>query len=95
MKDGKNWFEEKTTVHEPNEALVFELTDCSFPINGLKHAYSFLKIGNQTKVTQVMEYTVKFGLLGTLLDSLMIRRQTDIGIKKFLVGLKSYSERAA
>ena len=83
MKDGKNWFEEKITIFKPNEALTYQLTDCSFPIKGLKHSYSFEKIGNQTKVIQVMEYTVKFGLLGKLLDRLMIRKQSDIGIKKF------------
>ena len=92
MLDGKNWFDEKVTVFKPNEALTYQLTDCSFPIAGLKHSYSFEKVGNQTKVKQVMEYTVKFGLLGKLLDSLMIRKQSDRGIKKFFTGLKSYAE---
>ncbi len=92
MLDGKNWFDEKVTVFKPNEALTYQLTDCSFPIAGLKHSYSFEKVGNQTKVKQVMEYTVKFGLLGKLLDSLMIRKQSDAGIKKFFAGLKSYAE---
>ena len=93
MLDGKNWFDEKVTVFRPNEALTYQLTDCSFPIKGLKHSYSFEKIGNQTKVKQVMEYTVKFGLFGKLLDAIMIRKQSDGGIKKFLAGLKSYAEK--
>lgn len=92
MLDGKNWFDEKVTVFKPNEALTYQLTDCSFPIKGLKHSYSFEKIGNQTKVKQVMEYTVKFGLLGKLLDVMMIRKQSDSGIKQFFTGLKSYTE---
>lgn len=92
MLDGKNWFEEKITVFKPNDALTYQLTDCSFPIKELNHSYSFEKIGNQTKVKQVMEYTVKFGLLGMLLDSLVIRKQSDAGIKKFFAGLKSYAE---
>ena len=92
MLDGKNWFDEKVTVFKPNEALAYQLTDCSFPIQRLKHSYSFEKVGNQTIVKQVMEYTVKFGLLGRLLDSLMIRKQSDTGIKKFFAGLKSYAE---
>jgi ribosome-associated toxin RatA of RatAB toxin-antitoxin module len=92
MLDGKNWFDEKVTVFKPNEALTYQLTDCSFPIAGLQHSYRFEKIGNQTKVKQVMEYTVKFGLFGKLLDSMMIRKQSDNGIKKFFAGLKSYAE---
>lgn len=92
MLDGKNWFDEKITVFQPTEALTYQLTECSFPIKGLQHSYSFEKIGNQTKVKQVMEYTVKFGLFGKLLDSIMIRKQSDTGIKKFFAGLKYYAE---
>ena len=75
MQDDKNWFEEKIVLFKPNEALTYQLTDCSFPIKSLKHSYRFEKIGNQTRIEQLMEYTVKFGLLGKLLDSLMIRKQ--------------------
>ncbi len=92
MADGKNWFEEKITIFQPNKALTFQLTDCSFPIKGLQHSYSFEKIGSQTKVTQVMEYTVKFGFLGKLMDRIVIRKQSDTGIKKFFSGLKSFVE---
>ncbi len=93
MQDGKNWFDETITACKPNEALTYELTDCSFPINKLKHSYSFQKTGNSVKVQQIMEYTVKFGLLGKLLDALMIGKQFDKGIKQFLNGLKSYTEK--
>jgi len=40
-----------------------------------------------------MQYTVKFGLLGVVLDKLMIRRQTDGGIKQFFSGLKTFAEK--
>jgi hypothetical protein len=40
----------------------------------------------------VMDYTVKFGVLGKLMDALMVRKQSDAGIKKFFAGLKSYIE---
>jgi len=93
MKDGKHWFKEKMTVCKPNEALTYELTDCNFPIEGLQHSYRFEHIGNQTKVSQEMEYEVKWGLLGKLMDTLMLRKQTDSGIKKFFAGLKEYAER--
>ena len=92
MLDNKNWFDEKVIVFKPNEALAYQLTDCSFPIKELQYSYSFEKIGKQTKVKQVMQYTVKFGLLGKLLDGMMIRKQSDAGIKKFFTGLKSFVE---
>jgi len=92
MADGKNWFEEKVTIWEPNKALTYELTACSFPLHNLKHSYSFEQLGRQTKVTQIMKYQIKFGLFGKILDILMIRKQSDAGIKKFLAGLKLYAE---
>ena len=66
MSDGKNWFEEEITVYKPNEALTYELTACSFPIHKLKHTYSFHRLGQQTEVSQVMEYTLN---LACLVDS--------------------------
>ena len=94
MKDGKNWFEEKVTEFRLNEALTYQLTDCSFPINGLTHSYTFEKAETQIKVKQIMHYTVKFGLLGKILDRIMIRKQTNSGIQKFFVGLKNYAEKS-
>src|SRR5687767_14177030 len=72
MADGKNWFEEEITVFKPNEALTYTLTACSFPVHQLKHTYSFQRLGDTTNVNQVMEYTVKFGWIGKILDVLMI-----------------------
>ena len=92
MLDGKNWFEESVIFFKPMETLAYQLTACSFPIENLKHTYSFEKIDNQIKVKQVMEYQIKFGFFGKILDSLMVRKQSDSGIKKFMAGLKSYTE---
>lgn len=92
MKDGKNWFEEKCTVWEPNRSLTYELTACTFPIHELKHSYSFAQRGDQVEVRQLMEYRVKYGFLGKALDVLVVKKQTDSGIKKFFAGLKAYAE---
>jgi ribosome-associated toxin RatA of RatAB toxin-antitoxin module len=92
MKDGKNWFEEKCTLWKPNEELAFELTACSFPVHRLKHTYSFEKAGTEIKVKQIMEYEVKYGWVGMVLDALVIRKQSDSGVKKFFSGLKRYVE---
>lgn len=40
-----------------------------------------------------MEYQMKFGFLGKILDALMMRKQSDAGIKKFFTGLKSFTEK--
>ncbi|MGN6566916.1 MAG: SRPBCC family protein [Flavipsychrobacter sp.] len=92
MKDGKNWFEEKITKWQPNETLTIQLTNCTFPINQLRHTYSFSSSGSNTIVRQVMEYDVKYGLLGKLMDLLIIKKQSDKGIKLFMSGLKNMVE---
>lgn len=95
MRDGKNWFNERITEFEPGKALCYQLTECSFPIKGLRHSYRFKPTPTGTEVEQVMEYTVKFGLLGKLMDRMMIRKQTSAGIQKFFAGLKTHVERKA
>ena len=94
MLDGKNWFEETCTEAVPNMALTYELTACSFPVHKLKHSYSFKAEGRNVKVSQIMEYNVKFGFLGKIMDALVVRRQSDAGIKKFFTGLKNYLEQS-
>lgn len=92
MKDGKNWFEEKVTRWVPNQVLTYELTACSFPVHRLSHTYRFEQEGRLIRVKQVMVYQVKFGWLGRVMDTLMIRKRSDAGIKQFMSGLKTYAE---
>ena len=92
MRDGKNWFEEEVTAFHPKQGLGYSLKACSFPINDLRHTYIIASINETVRVQQTMEYTVKWGILGRIMDALMIKGQTDKGIKMFLAGLKSYLE---
>jgi|SRR5688500_11131125 len=92
MKDGKNWFEERCTVWNPNHELAYELMACSFPVHKLSHAYRFEHVGNKVKVKQLMTYEMKYGLFGKVLDVLIVKKQSDAGIKKFFSGLKSFVE---
>lgn len=86
------WFSDKITEFEPFEKLTFTLTGCNQPMKSLTHAYSLKAIGHQTEVSQVMKYTMKYGLLGSLLDVLIGKRQSDKQIKLFFKGLKAYIE---
>ncbi len=58
----------------------------------LRHDYTLVRDGGATVVRQRMEYELKFGPLGKLLDAMMVRRKWDAGIKGFLSGLKRYAE---
>ena len=87
------WFKDKITEFQPCERLAFTLTGCNQPMKSLNHSYALKKIGNQTEVRQVMKYTMKFGIIGKLMDALMGKRQSDKQIKLFFNGLKEYIEK--
>jgi ribosome-associated toxin RatA of RatAB toxin-antitoxin module len=92
MMDGKNWFKEKVTNLIPNESITYELTDCSFPVKSLRYTYTLTKSGSETLVDQNMSYDMKYGILGKMMDSLMIKKQYNKGIRQFFTGLKTFAE---
>lgn len=61
-------------------------------MKSLVHSYTLKKMGNQTEVSQVMQYTMKFGIAGKILDFVIGKRQSDKQIKLFFKGLKEYVE---
>jgi uncharacterized protein YndB with AHSA1/START domain len=87
------WLKEKVADWNPNKSLSFELFECSLPVRRLKHSYTLTPDGAAgTTVRQRMEYELRFGALGKLMDALMVRRKWDAGIKGFFAGLKQYVE---
>lgn len=87
------WFKDKITEWQPYEKLTFTLTGCNQPMKNLVHSYTLRKVGNETEVSQIMNYTMKFGIIGKLLDVLIGKRQSDKQIKLFFNGLKEYVEK--
>jgi ligand-binding SRPBCC domain-containing protein len=86
------WFKEKVVTFEPHRAISFELFECTLPVRRLRHDYTLTADGGCTLVRQRMEYELKMGLVGRLLDAVMVRRKWDTGIKGFFSGLKQYVE---
>jgi ligand-binding SRPBCC domain-containing protein len=91
LKPG-GWFKERVADWKPNESLSFELFECTLPVRKLKHSYTLTPDGSGTTVRQRMEYELKFGLFGKLMDATVVRRKWDDGIKGFFAGLKRYVE---
>ena len=88
----RGWLRERVIEWKPNEALGFELTECTLPVKKLMYSYTLRPDGNGTLVTQRMEYMLKFGPIGKLMNILMVRKKWDKGIKGFFAGLKQYVE---
>jgi len=88
------WFRERVTDWKPQRAMAFELCECTLPVRRLRHSYRIAESGSGTVVSQRMEYELKFGPLGRLMDALMVRKKWDAGIKSFMSGLKRFAEEA-
>jgi ligand-binding SRPBCC domain-containing protein len=86
------WFKERVAAWRPNESLSFELYDCTLPVRALRHSYTLVPEGGGTLVSQRMEYRLKFGPLGKLLDAMIVRKKWNDGIRGFFSGLKRYVE---
>jgi ligand-binding SRPBCC domain-containing protein len=86
------WFKEKIVDFHPSESLSFELFECTLPVRRLRHSYTLTPDGSGTLVCQRMEYELKFGPVGKLMDAMMVRKKWDAGIKGFFAGLKHYVE---
>ncbi len=86
------WFEEKVADWNPHESLSFELVRCTLPVRRLSHSYRLSRTERGTLVRQRMEYELKFGPVGKVLDALVVRKKWDAGIKSFFAGLKKYVE---
>jgi len=86
------WFKERVSEWMPHQALAFDLFECTLPVRRLKHSYVLTPEDGGTVVRQRMEYELKFGPLGRLLDAMMVRKKWDSGIKGFFAGLKHFVE---
>ena len=86
------WFRERVTIWEPGRELEFTLYDCTLPVLQLRHHYQLTRERGGTRVEQIQEYTLKYGPLGAVLDTLFVRRRWEAGVRSFFVGLKRYVE---
>ena len=86
------WFRERVTEWQPHDSMAFELFECTLPVRRLKHRYTLTAAEGGTLVKQTMEYELKFGPLGWLMDTLMVRRKWNEGVRGFFAGLKAQVE---
>ena len=86
------WFRERVTAWRPAKSVSFELFECTLPVKSLRHTYTLDQEGDETVVHQRMEYELKFGPVGRVMDALLVRKKWNAGIRGFFDGLKAYVE---
>ena len=88
----KGTVKERVTAWEPGRAIAFEVIESDWPMTRMRWRTEIGSEATGTKLSQVMEYEMKFGWLGRLLDALIVRRQLDRAIGSVFAGLKRYVE---
>lgn len=84
---------ERVTVWEPGRAVGLEIVESDWPIRYMRWVTRIEPKGAGSRLTQRLEYRVKFGFLGLILDRLVMRRNISANVGKALAGLVAAAER--
>jgi len=91
----KGWVKERVIAWEPGSSVTMELYESQWPVQFMRWRTALSQDGTGTRVSQQMEYQVKFGLLGALLDKLVMRRKLDQTLTEVFADLKQFVETGA
>lgn len=81
---------------EPGTAITFRITESTLPFKTADIAFTLTdsRIGARTEVTSRPTYTLAYGPIGQLLDTVAVRRRYRAGMRELLDGLKHHLEQA-
>ncbi|MEM3208097.1 MAG: hypothetical protein QXQ87_08745 [Halobacteria archaeon] len=68
------------------------MDESSWPLAFMRWRTELSPDGAGTRLAQEMEYRLKFGPLGRLLDALVLKRKLDKGVADILQALKRFVE---
>ncbi len=89
---GKNYLDEEVVLFEPHHRMTIRIKDTNLPFDYAEIRFFLEPSGGQTIVTVSPEYQLKFGVVGRLLDKLMVGPQYRKGMQGLLRGLKNHVE---
>jgi Polyketide cyclase / dehydrase and lipid transport len=83
---------ERVTFWEDGRALGLEVAESDWPIHFMRWITRVEPSGDGTRITQALEYQVKFGPLGWLLDRLMMKRKMTATLDDVFASLVKLAE---
>jgi ligand-binding SRPBCC domain-containing protein len=86
---------ERVTVWEDGRALGLEVVESDWPIRHMRWVTRVAPDTGGTRVTQELDYQVKFGPLGWALDQLIMKRMLERNVGRALMGMIERAEGAA
>lgn len=91
---GRNYLDEEVVEWTPGAALTMRIVATNLPFKTADIRFTLESRGRETLVTVSPKYTLKFSMLGALLDVVIVRRQYRKGMINLLKGLKQHVERS-
>lgn len=89
---GKNYLDEEVTLFEPYQRMTIRISDTNLPFEFANIRFTLAPTNGGTSVTVSPEYELKYGVIGRMLDSLIVRAQYRRGMQGLLQGLKTFVE---
>lgn len=84
--------EERALDWREGEGFKIDVYESSLPLESNVVTFALEQSGTGTLVRISPDYRLKFGPIGSLMDTLMVRRQFEKGVEGMLAGLKHHVE---
>jgi len=91
LKDGRNWIKERVVDWRPGESYTVEIYAGTMPIRDVRTTLAVTPKGAGSRAVMQISYTPKLGILGRLLDVIMLRRKMTGLMHSVLEGLDKKS----
>jgi len=92
---GKNYLDEEVVSFEPYSKITFRITGTNLPFASADIRFNLETEDNVTVVEVSPLYELKFGVLGRILDTLVVSATYRKGMRNLLRGLKNHVEAVA
>lgn len=94
--DGKNWIRERIVDWKDGESYTVDIYEGTMPLQSARATLG-VRPGQDGASTAYMrfEYTPKFGVLGSVMNVLMMKRMMSSTMAKVLAGLQEKTEERA
>jgi len=83
---------ERVTLWEDGRAVGLEVAESDWPIHFMRWVTRIEPDGEGTRITQELEYAVKFGPVGWLLDRMMMKRKLTATLDSVFASLVQHAE---
>ena len=86
---------ERVTHWEEGRAVGLEVTESDWPIHFMRWVTRIAPSGRGSVITQSLEYKVKFGPLGWLLDNLVMKHKLKSNLDAVFASLVKHAEQSS